>query len=169
MVANRQLTGAGTNVCAEDMKSIARTIVDALPKGKTILGRDVCGFGVRRQRVDRVYILKYRHRDGRLQLLTIGGPAPGDWTPTTARDQDKAAPTVAAFYDRFIAEHASPRTKPGTLYEYERRLRGQVVSTLGALKLRDIPSPVVARRTYTPRWRRVPQRPTGWSTCCRRC
>ena len=52
-------------------RRIARDVVESLQPGSTIWDTEVRGFGVRRQRRDAVYILKYRDGGGR-QRLVIG-------------------------------------------------------------------------------------------------
>jgi Arm DNA-binding domain len=61
--------------------------VKTLPAGTALWDGDVHGFGVRRQRRDAVYILKYRFR-GRQRFLTIGAHGKG-WTVESARREAK--------------------------------------------------------------------------------
>ena len=68
-------------------KRITKRAVDALSSNKLIWDTDVVGFGARRQRTAKVYLVKYRwgrgsvwHRIGR-----HGSP----WTPEKARTEAK--------------------------------------------------------------------------------
>ena len=146
-------------------RAINRNVVDGLAAGQVAWDPALRGFGVRRQRRDAVYILKYRDKDGRQRIWTIGRDGPGEWSPTSARreaervkgfvrdsrdpakvrDEEKTAPTVAAFCERYLAEYVAPRNKPKTRSEYERRLRSQILPALGPLKLRDVQRSHVAK------------------------
>ncbi len=63
-------------------RRITKGLVDALKPGSLVWDSDVVGFGVRRQRVAKIYVLKTRI-GGRQRWLTIGRHGP--WTPDTAR------------------------------------------------------------------------------------
>jgi hypothetical protein len=123
----------------------------------------VKGLGVRRQRRDPIYVLKYRFR-GQQRFVTIGRHG-SPWTPFTARreakrllglvadgidpaaerDAAKEQPTVAAFKERYIAEYATPRKKPRTVEEDERLFRLHILPALGAKRLGDVTRADVAR------------------------
>jgi Arm DNA-binding domain len=71
-------------------KAITKTAVDDLKPQETLWddGRNaVRGFGVRRQRQDAFYVLKYSIR-GRRSFITIGRHG-SPWTPDTARREAK--------------------------------------------------------------------------------
>ena len=119
------------------------------------------GFGVRVQGgAAKSYILHYRAGTGRaapLRKLTIGRHG-SPWTPDTARREArrllgmvengadpaadrmarKAAPTMAEFTERFLAEHAEAKRKASTAAEYRRLMDKIVLPTLGKRKLADI-------------------------------
>lgn len=146
-------------------RRIARDVVESLQPGSTIWDTEVRGFGVRRQRRDAVYILKYRDGGGRQRLVTIGRHGQGDWSPdrarreaerlkglvrdgkdpATERDQAKAAPTLAEFAARYMSEYAEPQKKPRTLIEDKRLLKLRILPELGSVKLREIARADVAR------------------------
>ena len=113
-------------------RTIRANVVESLPPGKTEWDSEVRGFGVRRQRRDAFYIVKYRDRDGRQRVFTIGRHGPGDWMPDRARkeairikglvrdgrdpaverDRTKSAPTMASFVDRYVREYQRHIKKP---------------------------------------------------------
>jgi hypothetical protein len=119
------------------------------------------GFGVRVQGgCAKSYILHYRAGTGRtapLRKLTIGRHG-SPWTPDTARREAKrllgmvengadpagdkmarkAAPTMAEFAERFLAEHAVAKRKASTAAEYGRLMDKIILPRLGKRKLADI-------------------------------
>ena len=123
------------------------------------------GFGVRRQRRDAFYIVKYRDKDKHQRVVTIGRHGPGEWMPdrarkeairikglvrdgqdpAAARDRSRAAPLFADFAQRYIDEYAVPHKKPRTLAEDKRLLRQRILPALGDQKLVDIGRADVAR------------------------
>jgi integrase len=140
-------------------KGITIRAVQALKPGSQIwdAGQDaVKGLGVRRQRRDPVYVLKYRF-NGRQRFVTIGRHG-SPWTPVTARrearrllglvaggidpaadrDAAKELPTVATFADRYIAEYAIPHKKPRTTEEDKRLLRLHILPALGTKRLSEV-------------------------------
>ena len=146
-------------------RTIRANVVESLPPGKTEWDSEVRGFGVRRQRRDAFYIVKYRDRDGRQRVFTIGRHGPGDWMPDRARkeairikglvrdgrdpaverDRTKSAPTMASFVDRYVREYAAAHKKTSTRIQDERRLTLNILPALGSTKLRDIDRAHVAR------------------------
>lgn len=147
-------------------KGITIRTVEGLQPGDQIWDAGqaaVKGLGVRRQRRDRIYVLKYRFK-GRQRFMTIGRHG-SPWTPVTARreakrllglvadgidpaaerDATKEQPTVGQFKDRYIAEHATPRKKPRTIEEDERLFRLHILPALGAKRLGDVTRADVAR------------------------
>jgi hypothetical protein len=144
---------------------IGKELVEALPLGATAWDSEVRGFGVRRQRRDAFYIVKFRDKDGRQRVITIGRHGRSAWMPerarneairirglerdgrdpASARDQDKVTPTLAAFIDRYIREYATPHKKPRTTIEDERRLKLYILPAIGRVKLRDLGRADVAR------------------------
>ena len=144
---------------------IRKELVESLAPGSTAWDSEVRGFGVRRQRRDAFYIVKYRDGDGRQRVITIGRHGAGEWMPdrarreairikglvrdgrdpAVARNETKTAPTLAAFADRYIREYATPHKKKTTRIEDERRLTLYILPALGSVKLRDISRADVAR------------------------
>jgi integrase len=127
------------------VSSITIRAVQALKPGETIWDADhreaVRGFGVRRQRDQATYVLKYRVF-GRQRFVTIG-PHGAPWTPELARKEAKrllglvangkdpadekakarlqAADTLLAIADQYL-RNAKQRLKPRTYSEIERYL-----------------------------------------------
>src|SRR5262245_32889923 len=66
-------------------KRITKRTVDLLKEGEVAWDADVRGFGVRRQRTRKVYLLKARI-NGRQRWITIGDHG-SPWTPETARKE----------------------------------------------------------------------------------
>ncbi|WP_338834253.1 tyrosine-type recombinase/integrase [Bradyrhizobium septentrionale] len=127
------------------VSSITIRAVQALKSGETIWDADhreaVRGFGVRRQRDQATYVLKYRVF-GRQRFVTIG-PHGAPWTPELARREAKrllglvadgkdpadekakarlqAADTLRAIADQYL-RNAKQRLKPRTYSDIERYL-----------------------------------------------
>ncbi|MGY3442887.1 tyrosine-type recombinase/integrase [Bradyrhizobium sp. USDA 4473] len=127
------------------VSSITIRAVQALKPGETIWDADhreaVRGFGVRRQRDQATYVLKYRVF-GRQRFVTIG-PHGAPWTPELARREAKrllglvangkdpadekakarlqAADTLRVIADQYL-RNAKQRLKPRTYSEVERYL-----------------------------------------------
>src|SRR3981081_3834097 len=114
-------------------RRITKSMVDRLSASTTIWDVDVRGFGVRKQRRDATYILKYR-TSGKQRLFTIGLHG-SPWTVETARTEAqrllgegargtdpsllrskmKAAPTLAEFAaTRYLAEVSDTYKKAST-------------------------------------------------------
>jgi integrase len=147
-------------------KLITIEAVAALVVGESVWDTDVRGFGVRRQRRDAVYVVKYRF-NGQQRFYTIGKHG-APWTPKTARkeamrllgkvashenpidpaadrDADKAQPTFADFATRYLDEYAVAQKKPRTVEEDRRNLRLHLIPCLGKKKVGDIVQADAAR------------------------
>ncbi len=112
------------------------------------------GFGVRAQIGGRkTYVARYRTHDGTQRKLTIGrctdltpdqardlarkafaAVAAGD-DPTADRRERRAAPTVADLFERYMALHARPYKKPGSVRQDERNWRRFILPAIGAKKI----------------------------------
>ena len=82
-------------------QKITKRTVDNLKPGQTAWDGEMRGFGVRCQRRDKVYVLKYRYR-GRQRWVSIGRHG-SPWTPNSARNEAlrsliAAFPTRAMFF-----------------------------------------------------------------------
>jgi integrase len=145
-------------------KKITAAAVEAMERGATLWDTEVRGFGVRYRARDRIYLLKTRIK-GKQRILTIGRDGRGAWGPekarreaerllglvrdgkdiATERDEAKAAPTLAIFSERYLAEYARFQKKPRTIAEDERLLKLHLLPALKDTKVRDIDKAAVAR------------------------
>ena len=145
------------------LRKITKTLVDALTPDELAWDAEVKGFGIRCQRRDRVYVLKYR-ASGRQRWYTIGKHG-SPWTPDTARREakrilglvaegkdpadkkktDRSAPTVAGLAERFLADHVAAKTKARTGIEYRRLVERIVMPELGRLKVDNVVSSDIER------------------------
>jgi len=146
-------------------KITLRVVTNMLPSD-TIWDTTVRGFGVRRQRRDPVYVLKYRFQ-GRQRFYTIGKHG-APWTPDTARSEAlrllgsiasheaprdpsaernfiKAQPTLAEFAEQYLSQYAEAHKKPRTVAEDRRNIRLHVVPSLGHLRACNVTRSDVAR------------------------
>jgi integrase len=129
--------------------------VKTLPAGTALWDGDVHGFGVRRQRRDAVFILKYRFC-GRQRFLTIGAQGKG-WTvesarreakrllgliasgmdPADAREAATLDPSMNALFDLYLAEGCGGK-KPSTLLRDRSRIDRHLRPLIGKLKLGNL-------------------------------
>src|SRR5918998_4889111 len=143
---------------SEPAAKITKAAVDRLSPGEMIWDAEIRGFGVRCQRRDRVYMVKYRSQ-GRQRWFTIGKHG-SPWTPDRARrearrllglvaegkdpadkkQKDRSAPTVEALADRFLEEHVEAKSKDCTFTEYKRLIERIVKPELGRLKVDEVHS-----------------------------
>jgi hypothetical protein len=134
MVAN----SASSNHKADRLQKISKARVDTLKSGEIAWDAEIRGFGMRCQRRDRVYLVKYRV-GGRQRWFTIGKHG-SPWTPELARreakrvlglvaegkdpaekkQKDRSAPTVTALAEQFLEEHVNVKAKDRTYLEYKR-------------------------------------------------
>jgi integrase len=141
---------------SDRLRKITKAAVDALSPGDLAWDAEVKGFGVRCQRRDRVYMVKYRSQ-GRQRWYTIGKHG-SPWTPELARreakrilglvaegkdpadkkQKDRSAPTVSALADRFLEEHVEAKSKDRTYTEYQRLIERIVKPELGRLKVEEV-------------------------------
>src|SRR4051812_20770663 len=142
----------------ERQRKITKATVDALAPGELAWDPGVKGFGVRCQRRDRVYIVKYR-AGGRQRWFTIGKHG-SPWTADLARREakrilglvadgkdpadkkrkDRSAPTISALADCFLGEHVEAKSKDRTHTEYRRLIDRIVKPDLGRMKVDEVRS-----------------------------
>jgi integrase len=135
--------------------------VAALHPGQTLKDAELTGFEVRaREGGAKSYSVLYRVGRGReapQKRYTIGQHG-SPWTPETARvaakrvlgevahgkdpararAEEKAAPTVAALAEQFMAEHAEAKRKASTAREYRRLLDHVVLPAIGKRRIDDV-------------------------------
>jgi integrase len=144
-------------------RRITKTRVDTLPTSSVLWDADVRGFGVRRQRRDAVYVLKFR-ANGKQRLYTIGLHG-SPWTvenariearrllgevakgadPSLLRARMKAAPTLETFAKRYLAEVSDAHKKPTTARGERLILTRHILPLLGTRKIAEIDRSDVAR------------------------
>ena len=144
-------------------RRITKRLVDGLRPGEIVWDADVKGFGVRCQRVAKVYVLKTRI-GGRQRWLSIGrhgspwttetartearrllGEVAGKKDPATVRDAEKANPDVAELAAMFMREHVEAKRKPKTAIGYRDLLERLVLPQLGSIRVADVTRTDVAR------------------------
>jgi len=134
---------------------ITTRTVDALRPGDMVWDTSLAGFGVRRQRRDRIYVLKTRI-GARQRWFTIGKH--GTWTvdkarrearailgeidrgrdPATKRDADSKAPTMTKAVERFLREEIDVKRRKSTAAHYRDLWKRQAEPVLGRLKVVDV-------------------------------
>jgi integrase len=144
-------------------RKITKAVVEALQPGELAWDADVKGLGIRCQRRDRVYIVKYRSQ-GRQRWYTIGKHG-SPWTPELARreakrilglvaegkdpadrkQKDRSAPTISALTERFLEEHVVAKAKDRTYSEYKRLAERIIKPELGRLKVDEVRSSDIER------------------------
>jgi integrase len=142
---------------------ITKRVVDALKPSEITWDTEVRGFGVRCQRRDKVYVLKARVH-GRQRWFSIG-PHGSPWTvgmarsearrilgeiaskkdPATARDAEKANPTVEDLAAMFLQEHVRTKRKISTAEFCRDILERIVVPRLGRIRVADVTHSDVAQ------------------------
>lgn len=141
------------------MPKLTKRAVDALKPDHTdrlIFDDEIPRFGLRIMRSGiKSYIIQYRS-DGHTRRYTFGkhGPITPDEArtrarqllaavdrgedPSLARQERRAAPTVAELCARFLSEYVPHRCKPSTQREYRRSVELFIVPKLGSLKAVDV-------------------------------
>jgi len=144
-------------------RRITKNIVDRLPRGSAAWDVDVRGFGVRRQRRDAVFILKYR-AGGKQRLFTIGlhgspwtvetarteakrllGEVAGGTDPSQLRQKMKGAPTLREFSVQYLADISDGHKKASTAAAERRIFKLHILPVLGDRKVAEIDRSDVAR------------------------
>src|SRR5215207_6428181 len=148
---------------AEQPRKISKAAVDRVRPGEIAWDAEVRGFGVRCQRRDRIYIVKYR-AGGRQRWFTIGKHG-SPWTADLARREakrilglvadgkdpadkkrkDRSAPTISALDDRFLGEHVEPKSKDRTHTEYRLLIDRIVKPDIGRMKVDEVRSSDIER------------------------
>jgi hypothetical protein len=148
---------------------ITKRTVDAVQANgadQFLWDRDLKGFGLKVTAAgNKVYILQYRKggRGAPTKRVTIGrhgaltpeqarkeaarlsGGIANGADPAVIRAAEKSAPTVAAFTDRFLAEHVATKTKASTAVEYRRLIENYVLPAIGRKPMRDVTRADVSR------------------------
>ena len=147
------------------MPKLTKRIVEGIAPGSGdvfVWDSELRGFGVRvKPSGARSYIVQYRNAHGRSKRLTIGlhGRLTAEMArkaakrlladvdrgadPAAERDAARKAPTLAAFAERYLADHVATKMKNAA--EERRMLARLLLPALGARKLADITRADVAR------------------------
>ena len=83
--------------------------------------------------------------EARREAASIKGQVAKRADPAATRAEDRAAPTLAAFAERYLAEHAAIKKKPASAAADERNLRNHILPALGRLQLTHISRADMAR------------------------
>lgn len=146
-------------------KLTKRLIDGALPSATTAFLWDEAlpGFGVKIEPSGhRTFVLQYSHgdRSRRLKLGRVGdltldearreaqrlrGQVALGRDPGAERTVARQAPTLRAFAERYLSEHARLKKRPRSVLEDERNLRLHLLPVLGARKVIDVDRADVAR------------------------
>lgn len=147
---------------------ITKTKVEDAAPGTFLWDTEVKGFGVKiTPGGKRIYILQFRMggRGSPTRRINIGEHNADDLTadkargeaikmrgdirkgldPAAVRRKGREAPTLRAFSDRYIEDHARPRKKGRTVEEDERNLRLHIVPALGTRKISEVTEAEIAR------------------------
>ncbi|MCH7540791.1 MAG: tyrosine-type recombinase/integrase [Proteobacteria bacterium] len=139
---------------------ITKRAVEAIAPGARdvfLWDTELPGFGCKiTPRGARVYVLQYwaggrarrytlgRHgqtmttEEARREAMRLKGVVARGADPAAVRAADRAGPTLTAFAERYLADHASVKKKPASAAADERNLRNHILPALGRLKLADI-------------------------------
>ncbi len=141
------------------VKLTKRAVESQVPGDHDIIlwDTELKGFGCKiTPKAKRVYFCYYRTRNGTQRRPTIGqhGKVTAEqardtarrWLarvadggdPSQERQAARGAPTMAEFCERFMAEHAELRNKPGTIYNYRWMIDRFITPALGSRKVPDI-------------------------------
>ena len=144
-------------------RRITKRVVDSHGPGSLVWDSDVVGFGVRRQRVAKIYLLKTRI-GGRQRWLTIGrhgspwtpdtarrearrilGDVAGGDDPASARDANQQALSISPLCQKFLEQHADLKLRPRTVVVYRDILARFVIADFGQMRAQDLRRSDVAR------------------------
>jgi integrase len=137
-------------------RRITKRLVDSLPMSSAVWDSEVKGFGVRRQKTNKVYVLKTRI-NGRQRWITIGDHG-SPWTPESARkeaqriwgeirsgidiarmrDTKKDRFRISDLCARYLTEHAEQHKKPSSVRMDRRNIANHIAPLLGDLHVKDV-------------------------------
>jgi integrase len=135
---------------------ITKRTVDLLKRGALVWDLDVKGFGVRRQRTRKVYLLKARI-NGRQRWITIGDHG-APWTPESARKEaqrlwgeirsgvdlarlrarQRDSFNVIDLCEKYLGEYAREHKKTSSVRMDEKNIANHVLPLLGNLLVEEV-------------------------------
>jgi integrase len=135
---------------------ISMRVVEHLAPGQIVWDTEVRGFGVRRQRAKKIYILKAAI-SGRQRWFSIGEHG-APWTPDLARKEAqrlwgeirsgtnlaalrearRVRPTITDLCDRYLEEHAREHKKTSSAHLDERNIENHIKPLIGKLFVDEI-------------------------------
>lgn len=138
------------------MTRITKRTVDALRPGDIVWDDAVSGFGVRRQKKAKTYVLKFR-AGGRQRWYSIGRHG-SPWTvdkarteakrllglvadgkdPAAVRDTLKDRPSVKHLCERFLEDYAAEHKRPSSQYNDQANIQNHVIPLLGKIHVNDV-------------------------------
>jgi integrase len=151
------------------LSKITKRAVDALHSNGTdqfLWDRDLKGFGLKvTAGGKKLYILQYRKggrgaptkrvtigrhgaltpEQARKEAVLLSGSIAHGSDPAATRAAAKAAPTLTALAQRFLAEHAATKTKARTAEEYRRLIANIILPTVGRKRVRDVTRADISR------------------------
>lgn len=146
-----------------NQRKITKRTVDALKPGQLVWDADVKGFGVRCQRVAKVYFLKTRvggrqrwikiGRHGspwtvetaRAKALSLLGEKAAGRDPAQARDAEKNHRIVKDLITEFLTDHVEAKRKASTATGYTDLLRRLAEPAIGKMRVADVTHADLAR------------------------
>lgn len=141
------------------MPKLTKRTIDALTPDQTdrlVFDEEIPRFGIRVMRSGvKSYLIQYR-KDGHTRRYTFGkhglltphqareqarqllAAVERGEDPSLARQERRAAPTVAELCERFLSDHVPHRCKPTTQREYRRAVELFIKPKIGGMKAADV-------------------------------
>jgi integrase len=140
----------------DGVRRISIRVVERLAPGQIVWDTEVRGFGIRRQRAKKIYILKAAIA-GRQRWFSIGEHG-APWTPDLARKEAqrlwgeiragtnlaavrearRTRPTMADLCDRYLEEHAREHKKTSSAHLDERNIENHIKPLIGQLFVDEV-------------------------------
>lgn len=140
-------------MAARSRTRLTKRIVDDMQPGQTIWDSEVRGFGVRRQIVDRSYVLKCRierkqifvtlgkhgaqltvEQARKKALVALATLLRGD-TPSRTENHEPDELSVALFCTRYLSDHAEQHKKPRSISSDRSLIHNHIIPLLGSIHM----------------------------------
>lgn len=137
-------------------EKITKTIVDKLQVGETVWDTELRGFGVRRQKKEKVYIYK-KYYNGQQRWFSLGTPSEkmtvtkaredaeiiigkirNGEDPAQIREDLKTRPTMKDLCERFLTDYAEEHKKPSSINMDRKNIQNHILPLLGKKFVSDI-------------------------------